>query len=186
MGCVMICKGSQKEGKIYKGGTKIGKAYKGSRLVYSSGPKRIQIYAFDTLSCLIGEYSLNGFVCQIYGTTDVIVGMSGVLGQSGSSVVIQSGDMQPQRTYYRYTFNINGVYMYDYFRTPGGGMDLGDHIFVIEGSHVGSKVVSMFHEAIIHPNSINSNQMTYTTTYNTLTVNRYPSDDKVWTEDGIY
>lgn len=121
-----IYKGSSKTGKIYRGSTKIGKIYKGSTLVYSSAPKFLvqgsdyTTYAGCSYVYTIGEPKVGDycFHCYLlpYGTT--LSKISGVIGVSGSSITISTGNTSSGNPlafnwegfiFYRYKFNFNDL-----------------------------------------------------------------------------
>lgn len=93
-----IYKGSTKIGTIYHGGTKIEKAYKGSTLVYSGSTKNIPVYFVGdykgTKFCTLGFPLADGNLVVGTGSETAsvllpIIGITGNLGESGSTITIQ-------------------------------------------------------------------------------------------------
>lgn len=180
----MIFRGSQKEGTIYKGGTKIGKVYKGDTLVYKS-QKNLVLYAFGNASLyLIGSYDVNGIIALLPGF-ETITDINGTLGQSGSIVYCQSGDMQSVVTYYAQTIVVANVRIYSY-ENSGQGLAW-KYIYVLENSHVGSPCISRMNQATERPDVITSSNITYKSSgMGNSSANRTSQYDRVWTINGIY
>lgn len=93
-----IYKGSTKLGTIYHGGTKIGKVYKGSTLVYSGSTKNIPVYFVGDYKgskfCTLGFPIADGNLVVGNGSDTAsvlmpIIGITGNLGESGSTITIQ-------------------------------------------------------------------------------------------------
>ena len=121
-----IYKGSTKLGTIYHGSTKIGKVYNGGTLVYSGSTKNIPVY-------FVGDYRGSKFFTLGFPLSDgnlvvgnesetalvlrPIIGITGNLGESGSTITVQYTSENQTHTFqgsftdsygnlfYRYNYN---------------------------------------------------------------------------------
>ena len=142
-------RGNQKEGTIYKGSTKIARAYKGNQLVYQNelSVPIYGAYAKGSLTVtwwMIGGMTVNDYIYSVDGSSfptlglkAVISSMSGVLGQSNSTITVGT------RTYtYNTVRTYNNVKIYRYTNTTYNTTRQANDfywMYVQEKSQVGDK-----------------------------------------------
>lgn len=189
-----IYKGNHKIDKISLGNNTFAKVYKGSQKVYEQKAKGLPVFYGMTTSdsateeCyVIGAYTTSNPLVTAASVT-TIRGISGNLGSSGSSIIIQYNNYSDTDITLFYVSNIiiNNILVYYYNYHGNNSMNIYQNAYVLENSIIGSTVIGAFISfggGISYPSSLTDTQIgTYINGY---AYTRDSSKDKLWTINGL-
>ena len=173
-------------GEIYHESTPISKVYRGNKLVWKSLSENLNVWRFSNSSgylFLIGNYDTNDIILSSMweNVNTTLTNISGVLGQSGSS--IQTAYSGTYGLDYYTTHTINNKIIHEYICESG--LTMWD-VLVIDGASINDTVVIGYTGSnYLNIVSLSDNNIIYTSYGTQYTMPRDTSYFALFTEQGI-